>query len=98
MAKCIFHAICRRCPGCPFHAIRPPAPLTSHISNEQLTIAPRGSSEIAVMDINKKSDNDRNMILGVYLSIKTNSLTRRNFSLFTVFDLGSPLNFILLNL
>ena len=30
-------------------------------------------------------------MLGVYLSIKTNSLTGRNISLFTVFDLSSPL-------
>ena len=30
-------------------------------------------------------------MLGVYLSIKTNSLTGRNISLFTVFDLSTPL-------
>ena len=30
-------------------------------------------------------------MLGVYLSIKTNSLTERNISLSTVFDLSTPL-------
>ena len=30
-------------------------------------------------------------MLGVYLSIKTNSLTGRSTSLFTVFDLSTPL-------
>ena len=31
-------------------------------------------------------------MLGVYFSIKTNSLTGRNISLITVFDLSTPLN------
>ena len=31
-------------------------------------------------------------MLGVYLSIKTNSLTGRNMSHFTIFDLSTPLN------
>ena len=39
----------------------------------------------------QKGDNDQNLMLGVYLSIKTNSLTGRNISGFTVFDLSSPL-------
>ena len=30
-------------------------------------------------------------MLGVYLSIKTNSLTGSNISLFTVYDLSTPL-------
>ena len=63
----------------------------SHISNEQLTEGPRESSENAIsMNINL-NDNDQNLMLGVYLSIKTNSLTERNISLFTVFDLSAPL-------
>ena len=44
------------------------------------------------MNINKKSDNAQNLMLGVYLSIKTNFLAGRNISLFTVFDLNTPLN------
>ena len=39
----------------------------------------------------KKSDYDQNLMLGVYLSIKSNSLTRRNSSLFTGFDSYCPL-------
>ena len=39
----------------------------------------------------QKSDNDPNLMVGVCLSIKNNSLTGRNISLFTVFDLSSPL-------
>ena len=31
-------------------------------------------------------------MLGVYLSIKTNTLTGRNISRFTVFDLSNPLS------
>ena len=42
------------------------------------------------MNINK-SDNDQNLMLGVYLSIKTNSLIGRNISLFTISDLITPL-------
>ena len=33
-------------------------------------------------------------MLGVYFSIKSNSLTGRNISLFTVFDLSTPLTFL----
>ena len=42
------------------------------------------------MKINKKNDNDRNLMLGVYVSIKKNYLTGRNISICTI-DLSSPL-------
>ena len=50
------------------------------------------SSEVVFQWTLTKSDNDQNLMLGVYLSIKTNSLTIRNISLFTVIDLSTPLN------
>ena len=54
----------------------------------QLTERPEKTSERAIsMNIIKKSDDDRNLMLDVCLSIKTNSLTGRNISRFTVFDL-----------
>ena len=66
--------------------------ILSNISNEQLTEGPRDSSESAIlMNINKKSDNDQNLMLGENLSIKTNFLTGRNISLFTIFNLSTPL-------
>ena len=64
----------------------------SRIANEQLTEGPRESSEVLFQWTLTKSENDQNLMLGVYLSIKTNSLTVRNISLFTVFDLSTPLN------
>ena len=69
--------------------------MMSSIFNEQLTEGPRESYERAItMNINKKSDSDQNLMLGVNLSIKTNSLTGRNISLVTVFDLSTPLNIV----
>ena len=67
--------------------------MMSRISNEQLTEGPRKSSEsaISINVLKQKSDNDQNLRLGVYLSIKTNSLTWRNISLFTGFDFSCPL-------
>ena len=69
--------------------------MMSCIANKQLMEGPRESSEVLFQwDINKKC-NDQNLMLGVYLSIKTKSLTERNISLFTVFDLSTPLRNIL---
>ena len=64
----------------------------SIIFNEQLTEGPKESSESAITMNIKKNDYDQNLMLGAYLSIKTNSLTLRNISLFTGFDLCLPLN------
>ena len=55
----------------------------SHIANEQLTEEPRESCEVLF--------NEQNLMLGVYLSLKTNSLTGRNISHFTAFYLDIPL-------
>ena len=63
----------------------------SRIANEQLTEGPRESCEVLFQWTLTKSDNDQNLMLGVYLSIKTNSLTVKYISLFTVFDLSTPL-------
>ena len=59
----------------------------SRIANEQLTEEPRESCEVLFQWTLTKSDNDQNLMFGVYLSIKTNSLTGRNIS----FDLCIPL-------
>ena len=57
--------------------------MMSCISNEQ-----EESRERAILiNINKKSDNDQNLMLDVYLLMKTNSLTGKNISIFTVFFL-----------
>ena len=58
----------------------------SCIANEQLTKGPRESSEMLFQLTLSKKYNGPNLMLGVYLSIKTNYLTGRNFPLFTVFD------------
>ena len=61
------------------------------IFNELLTEGPRESAKSAISMNIKESDYNQNLMHGVYLSIKRNSLTRRNISLFTVFDSSPPL-------
>ena len=66
----------------------------SRIANEQLTEEPRELRSAISMNINKKVIMTQNLMLGVYLSLKTNCLTGSNISLFTVFDLCTPLTMI----
>ena len=62
-----------------------------------MTEGPRKSPESAIsINISKKSDNDQNLMIGVYSSVKTNSLTGIDICLFNVFDLSSPLNCVII--
>ena len=67
--------------------------MMSHVSNEQLTNGTTKSPESAItLNTNKKSDNGQNLMLSVYLSIKSNKFTdMKKYLSFTGFDLCYPL-------